>query len=178
MDQNRVYRVFRALYGELEHENQIKTNNPSDYIGLRDSMVKIKTLVEYLDGDEQVFLEWMTRTYQDDGYYRFDIKQYGLYHGKERPICYDNCHKMLKPIITEKIVFDYIYSEYDGMCNAEAIWATIRLTEARTCKKCDTRFDTVEGCHRHMPKCKGIYRGDYHGKVNTTIPGSGITSVW
>jgi hypothetical protein len=187
-----VWRIFGVLDAWLENYLRTKESTPHNYDQLGSDVVRISALVGTLDNDETKFLEWATKSNNEDGYYyyRTPENKQGLYAGKEHPECYPSVYTNLIRLTKDECVFDYTLNEYLLMEQAKI--SKLRLDELieRTCDMCETRFDTTDGMHRHKSRCKGDakktfaeklkspeYRGNYHGKGVGDWNG-GTTTEW
>lgn len=173
MNPETVYRVFHRLIAALNFHAITRKQDSHSYEEMNHIKHRISATVDVLNDNELSFLEWATRTTQDA--YGYGYENYGLKYGKEYPQCYPNASKFLKEMTDNDIVFNYVFDEYGAMKNAEKSQRIIDERESRTCPNCETRFDTHNGMHRHRPKCKGVYRGEYHTKG---IPKYQTTSAW
>jgi hypothetical protein len=186
MDKEVVWRVANMLGVYLDEHASISKAHPYNYDELRGLVSNINEFVEFLNGYEQNFLDWATKSINEDNYYRYNTDHYGIRVGKSNPECYPNVSKLLSMMVSNKEVFNYIYDEYLIMEEAKNSNNARYDRESRTCAQCETRFDTYQGMHRHQSRCKGdakltfvekmkheAYRGDYHAKDIPTT-----TSVW
>jgi hypothetical protein len=175
MDKTMVWRVFRELHGSLKNYRRTRLNDGFNYGLLHDIVKSVSNYNAILNGDESVFLEWCTKSYNNENAYSQNSTDYGLRVGMERPECYSNCEKALDRFMDDREIFDYFYNEYIAIQMAKNSQEIIDERNDRTCDKCETRFDTTAGMHRHKPKCKGLYRGEYHSKPFVKCQ---TTSVW
>jgi hypothetical protein len=177
IDRMMVWRVLLSMNSYLYTYHRTVKDSPYYFETLRGCVTSLTTLAELLNDSEQNFVEWMTKSTNTSGWY--DVKCYGIVWGRTHPECYANVYRNLAPILSNIEAFDYILDEYAVMKTAEVSALNIEERESRTCEKCDTRFETQDGMHRHRPRCKGIYRGDYHPKpVKDDDWDAGKTSSW
>lgn len=187
--------VFRVLTSTLYFLKQYEFNRverPDNLSDLANYKHAVETLIHLLDAEEREFIEWATATRNNNNYY--DNKGYGLYHGYGISYNYPRYIANLTATITSSTVFDYIYDEYLMIMKAEKSMANVESLSYRTCDKCETRFETIDGMHRHRSRCKGdktlpfkeklslpLYRGNYVGRQSKDIANGwtdGKTSEW
>jgi hypothetical protein len=186
MDKEVVWRVSLTLKSCLDDHASVTRNHPYNYDELRDIVKNINEFVEFLNIHEQTFIDWATKSINEDSYYRYSSDHYGIRLGKSNPECYPHVSKLLTMMTSDKMIFDYIYDEYLNIEEAKKASYVMSDRDSRTCSRCETRFDTYQGMHRHQSRCKGdanlsfvdkmkheAYRGDYHTKEIPTT-----TSVW
>jgi len=172
-----LWRVFSTLDGLLYSYIAHLERNAFNYRELDDDRLKISTTIQLLNGPEQTFMDWATKTMSKDGYYEYE--HYGIASGCGVPQCYANVYSLLHLAAVNETVFDYWLSEYTAMEATKISMARIQDREYRTCDKCGTRFDSIDGMHRHRPRCNGQYRGDYHGRTGKHPDwNDGPTTAW
>jgi hypothetical protein len=177
IDRDMTRRVFLSLYAHLYSHLRTIKSYPYNYVEMNNLLVSIRTLVDVLNGHEQAFLEWATKSANDD--YWYGDAQSGLSRGKAIPQCYSNVYNNMDKYINNPEVFNYLLDEYLIMERAKVSAQNIEERESRTCDKCQTRFDTQDGMHRHQSRCNGLYRGDYHAKPKMDKGwNGGKTSSW
>jgi hypothetical protein len=186
MDKEVIWRVATTLRIYLDEHASISKDRPYAYNELGMLVNNIDEFIQFLNTYEQTFMDWMTRSVNEDSYYHYSTEHYGIRAGRKNPECYKNVLKLLRIVTSERMIFDYIYDEYLIMEDAKRVSYEMQTRDSRTCHKCETRFETYQGMHRHESRCKGdesltfiqklqhpAYRGDYHPKETFAT-----TSTW
>jgi hypothetical protein len=186
MDRQTVWRTMITLHNLVTNHARITNETPFNYEQLKQTVYTIGSYTSFLNSYEQQFLEWATRSVNEEYYGGYSTPLYGLVNGHAHPECYANVRKRFDTFIGDREVFNYIYDEYILIQNAKNVDNVIRDRECRTCDLCETRFETYQGMHRHRGSCTGkrnatfaeklaspLFRGDYHPK-----PVLQTTSQW
>jgi hypothetical protein len=148
--------------------------------------VKMEAVVDMLEPDEVSFLEWATVAVSS---YYGDVSARSIITGHEYSECYPRVTKILTEMFSSPTSFDYIYDEYHALLKALNSQDALEELQYRTCPKCETRFETVDGMHRHKSRCKGdealtfvqklnhpAFRGEYKSRA-TQIAEEGWTDA-
>jgi len=184
-------RICSALMEYVDDYITQERNHPNELVERHNVKINIGAMIEFCTPSEKMFIGWLTSG-KDASYYSS-----GLYSNHSNAESYPTALYNLRTAFSESNpdTFFYIVEEYKNMQKAQIFQENdIRDREYRTCEICETRFETVEGMHRHQSKCKGTkeltfkekllhpaYRGDYKPKQSKAHEAGwtdGQTSTW